>query len=202
MNSFDFAKDYILETNVALLRPLKIADFEHLLPFSLNETGIWQYSLMHAIGEDGLRNYLLAAQEARKANKQYAFIVFDKRTQQYAGSTRFYDIELVNSCLKLGYTWYGKAFQQTGLNRHCKYLLFEFAFETMQMERIELRADTNNERSIHAMKNIGCVVEGELRSNVIRLDGNRRNTLVLSILRHEWLEKVKPLLQAQLERKR
>lgn len=201
MNDFNFSTDYVLETDVALLRPLKTDDFLNLIDFSLQEANIWQYSLMHAIGEEGLRNYLQAAEDGRKNEKQYPFIVFDKRVQQYAGSTRFYDIEPINRCLKLGYTWYGQSFQRTGLNKHCKYLLFEFAFETMKMERIELRADTNNERSIKAMQSIGCVIEGELRSNVIRLDGKRRNTLVLSILREEWEQTVKQTLQHQLQRK-
>ncbi len=88
----------------------------------------------------------------------------------------------------------GQHFQGTGLNKHCKYLLLDFAFDKMQMERVEFRADNNNKRSIAAMKSIGCIEEGVLRSNTIKQDGNRRDSIVLSILKAEWENGVKDRL--------
>jgi RimJ/RimL family protein N-acetyltransferase len=32
----------------------------------------------------------------------------------------------------------------TGLNKHCKFLLLQFAFERLSLERFELRADARN----------------------------------------------------------
>jgi RimJ/RimL family protein N-acetyltransferase len=100
--------------------------------------------------------------------------------------------------LQLGYTWYGKEFQGTGLNKHCKYLLLEFAFEKMQVERVEFRADANNEKSIAAMKSIGCTVEGILRKNVKKPEGGRRDSIILSILKDEWNQQVKQNLKNKL----
>jgi RimJ/RimL family protein N-acetyltransferase len=197
---FDLTKEYILENDFALLRPLQESDFEHLLPFSVNEPDTWKYSLVQAIGPEGLRGYMNIALEARKRGTEYPFIVFDKRKKQYAGSTRFYDIQPASQCLQLGYTWYGKAFRGTGLNKACKYLLLGFAFETAGMERVEFRADNANARSIAAMKSIGCTVEGVLRSNGLRPDGSRRDSIVLSILKHEWHHRVKEHLRSQLPR--
>ena len=135
----------------------------------------------------------------RIAEKMYPFIVWDKRTGEYAGSTRFYDINLPFKTLQLGYTWYGERFRGTGLNKHCKYLLLEFAFETMDMLRVEFRADNTNLRSIAAMKSIGCKVEGVLRQDVPKVTGGRRDSIVLSILKEEWLNEVKHNLKAQLK---
>ena len=61
----------------------------------------------------------------------------------------------------------------------------------MGMERVEFRADNNNARSIAAMKSIGCTVEGVLRSHAIKSDGSRRDSIVLSILKNEWVGHVK-----------
>lgn len=191
MSFFDFTQKIVLEDERVILRPLEISDFTHLLNFALTEPEIWKYSLTQAAGEEGLKNYLNVALRARNAEQEYPFIVFDKQANLYAGSTRFYDIQLSNSCLQLGYTWYGKQFQGTGLNKHCKLLLLEYAFETMRMERVEFRADHSNERSIAAMKSIGCTVEGILRSNSIKPDGSRRDSIVLSILKDEWANSVK-----------
>ncbi|MGI4729496.1 MAG: GNAT family N-acetyltransferase [Janthinobacterium lividum] len=196
--NFDFSADYILEDEFVTLRPLIQNDFEFLLPFALNETDIWQFSLVPAAGAENLKTYIDVALTARKAQKEYAFIVFDKKQQKYAGCTRFYDIQLQNKTLQLGYTWYGKAFQGTGLNKHCKFLLLDFAFEKMEMERVEFRADANNKRSIAAMQSLGCTVEGILRNHLPKLDGGRRDSIILSILKEEWTLNLKSTLKQKL----
>lgn len=200
MSGFKFDQKVILEDEVALLRPLEESDYKNLLPFSLNEPEIWKYSQAQAIGKAGLKTYLSSAAEARHAKKELPFIVFDKRSNTYAGSSRFYDIQLKNKCVNVGFTWYGGQFQGTGLNKSCKFLLLEFAFETLGMERVEFRADNSNERSIAAMKSIGCTVEGILRSNGVRPDGSRRDSIVLSILKEEWLASVRENLRKKLNR--
>jgi RimJ/RimL family protein N-acetyltransferase len=188
MAQLDFSADHILEDDRVLLRPLHEDDYAHLLPFALHEPELWKYSLVSAAGEEGLRHWIRLALDGRASEKEYPFIVFDKFTNSYAGSTRFYDINLPFETLQLGYTWYGKAFQGTGLNGHCKRLLLDFAFGQMAMQRVEFRADARNARSIAAMKKIGCTVEGILRSNMpTGVPGERRDSIVLSILRGEWV---------------
>lgn len=184
---FDFTENYVLENERVILRPLEMADYDYLLPFALNEPETWHFSLVSAAGADGLRNYMEIATKARQNKAEYPFIVFDKATNSYAGSTRFYDINLPFKTLQLGYTWYGEKFRGTGLNRHCKFLLFQFCFEKLGLERLELRADNNNSRSIAAMKAIGCKVDGILRSNMpTRFGETRRDSIVLSVLKDEW----------------
>ena len=195
---FDCNNNYILEDDRVMLRPLQQKDVVHLLPFALHEPELWKYSLVSAAGEEGLQNYMNITFKARGEGKEYPFIVFDKRTNEYAGSTRFYDIQIDLQTLQLGYTWYGKKFQGTGVNKHCKYLLLSFAFERIGMERFELRADNNNERSIAAMKSIGCKVDGILRSNMPKREGGRRDSIVLSILKDEWFGEVKEKLRMRL----
>ena len=190
-HAFDTASDHVLEDDCVLLRPLEANDCKNLLLFSEKEPELWKYSLVKVAGEENLIKYIHTALDARVTGKEYPFIVFDKRTQEYAGSTRFYDIQPLHQTLQLGYTWYGKKFHGTGLNKHCKYLLLQFAFEQLGMERVEFRADNRNERSIAAMKSIGCIEEGVLRSNTLKPDGTRRDSIVLSILKNEWENGVK-----------
>lgn len=196
--TFDPHAQYRLEDERVLLRPLNVTDDEHLLPFALHEQETWQYSHQAAFGADGLSEYISSALAGRVTGKEYPFIVYDKKTGKYAGSTRFYDIQPQNSSLQLGYTWYGKDFRGTGLNKHCKFLLLQFAFEELGMERVEFRADARNERSIAAMKSIGCIAEGIMRSNVPTRDGGRRDSIILSILKSEWENGVKQRLKDRL----
>jgi RimJ/RimL family protein N-acetyltransferase len=196
--NFDPKADYMLEDEHVLLRPLKESDLEYLLPFARNEPDTWKYFGISAKGEEGMRNFIEAALTRRTEGKEYAFIVFDKQLNEYAGSTRFSDILPAYQTLQLGYTWYGEKFRGTGLNKHCKFLLLQFAFEELNIERVEFRADARNEKSIAAMKSIGCTVEGVLRSNMPLQGGGRRDSIVLSILKSEWEKGVKENLEKRL----
>lgn len=196
--NFDKDQDYTLEDDVILLKPLQKEDYTHLLPISLNEPETWDYSSKSAAGEAALEAYINEALAQRAAGKEYPFIVFDKTTKRYAGSTRFYDIQIKNGTLQLGYTWYGKDFRGTGLNKHCKFLLLQLAFETIGAERVEFRADNRNERSIAAMKSIGCRVEGVIRSYMPLREGGRRDAIILSILKDEWYGTVKESLKSKV----
>ena len=150
------------------------------------------------------------ALKAKKNKTAYPFIVFDKKAGNYAGSTRFYDFQAHHETTQLGYTWYGKDFQGSqntethilpSLNKNCKFLILSFAFEEIGLQRVEFRADNTNERSIAAMKSIGCKVEGVLRSNCKSVDG-RRDSIILSILRDEWFGEVKQKLTDKLNVKK
>ena len=194
-----FHQNTILEDESVLLRPLELSDVDNLLEISLNEPETWKYSLIQANGKENLINYIQIAIKARGNKTEFPFIVYDKISGKYAGSTRFYDINLPFKTLQLGYTWYGKNFRGTGLNKHCKFLLLQFAFETLEMERVEFRADNNNQRSIAAMKSIGCKVEGVLRSNMPTFESDvRRDSIILSILKEEWFSEVKEKLSKKL----
>jgi RimJ/RimL family protein N-acetyltransferase len=198
MGQFDFTKDYVLEDDKVILTPITISDTEHLVQYVINEPELWQFSLVAIQKPEDLKGYIQAAIDARLSQIAYAFIVFDKTSQSYVGSTRFYDIQLPFETTQLGYTWYSKKVWGTGLNQHCKYLLLQFAFEQMHFKRVEFRADNANKRSIAAMQKIGCTVEGVLRSHLPKPDGTRRDSIVLSITKEDWDTNVKKIIEAQL----
>ncbi len=201
MQTFNFLQEHILENDTVRLNPLHHHDIDKLLHFSEQQPELWKYSLQPADGLENLKVYIDFALRGRKEEMAYPFIVFDKRTQQIAGSTRFYDFQKNHNTVQLGYTWYGKEFQGTGLNKQCKMLMLEFAFENIGVDRVEFRADANNERSIAAMKSIGCTVEGILRNNCAAPKG-RRDSIVLSILKDEWFGGVKEVLKSKIEKER
>ncbi|XP_020909203.1 uncharacterized protein LOC110247151 [Exaiptasia diaphana] len=185
-----FTDEIILENDRVKLIPLEASHLELLEKYAIQEPELWTYSLQSGAGTENMKKYIQAALSDREKGVSYPFIVFDKQTNEWAGSTRFYDYQPVHQTVQLGYTWYGKKFHGTGLNKNCKFLILDFAFDQLQLERVEFRADNNNARSIAAMKSIGCVPEGVLRSNCT--DGQiRRDSIVLSILKSEWYNDVK-----------
>lgn len=198
MSSSQQPNTLILEDHRVLLRPLEIGDLEYLLTISDREPENWEFGLESAAGADNLRTYIETALKGARDLHSYPFIIFDKQTDRYAGSTRYYQIQHKHRRLAIGYTWIGNAFKQTGLNAHCKLLMLSHAFESMNMERVEFMADTLNERSIRSILALGAKQEGVLRSHAVRPNGTRRDTAVFSILKQEWLEHVKPSLVSKI----
>ncbi|GAA3592976.1 GNAT family protein [Flavivirga amylovorans] len=198
MPQLDFSQDYVLEDGYVKLMPLKIEHIEYLLGIS-NEQNLWTYFLDKGNGLENLTNYISSTVHKRKLQKEYPFVVFDKIKKQYAGTTRFYDYSSELKTIKLGHTWYGKDFRGTGLNKRCKYLLFDFAFEILELERVGFGAHVENKISIAAMKSVGCSEEGLLRNFIPSFDGKERaDVILLSILKDEWFETVKTELKNKL----
>jgi RimJ/RimL family protein N-acetyltransferase len=176
----------VLENEQVQLVPLEETHLPAFIQFALTEPDTWQYSLFNPGGSaPNMEIYVKTALTERAENTSYPFTVIDVKTNQVAGSSRFYDIDFSNQAATIGYTWYGKKYRRTGINRNCKLLLLDFAFDYWKMERIEFRADNENTVSIAAMKAIGCLEEGVLRNHLAKTTG-RRSSIVLSILKEEW----------------
>jgi RimJ/RimL family protein N-acetyltransferase len=191
-------QEIILENEKVKLIPLSLEHKADFINYALAEPSTWQYSLVSPGGSaDAMKNYIAFAIKEREENKSYTFTVIDKSTNTIAGCTRFYDIDFKNSAATIGYTWYGEKYRRTGVNRHCKLLLLTHAFEMWNLERVEFRADINNAPSINAMRAIGCVEEGVLRSHATIPNG-RRTSIILSILKEEWLGGVKENLMKKI----
>jgi len=185
---FNFDEEIILENEAALLRPICAEDFENLLNVAIADKHLLQFSPRPINTPELLQSYIEIALNKRKEHDRYTFCVFDKYKMEYAGSTSFLNISNPDARLEIGATWYGKQFQRTGLNRNCKFLLLQFAFENAGAERVEFRTDERNAQSRLAIEKIGGKLEGILRSHMVMNDGFRRNTVCYSILKTEWEE--------------
>lgn len=183
---FPFDQEIVLENHVALLRPLQLKDMSYLLPVATSDDKLVQYSPGQIHTEELLTTYIQKSIYARQQKTSYPFIIFDKTKHLYAGSTSFLAISDIDSRLEIGATWIGHDFQRTGLNRNCKFLLLQFAFDELGAMRVELKTDERNKQSRTAIEKIGAKQEGIFRSHTLMADGHRRNTVYYSILKDEW----------------
>ncbi len=184
--NFPFDYPIILENSKVLRRPIEQTDFQYLLPLALEDKKLLQFSPAPIYSETLLETYISTAIQLRETKNRYTFIVFDKLKLAYAGSTSFLNISNNDERLEIGATWYGKSFQRTGLNRQCKFLLLEYAFEILKAHRVEFKTDERNIASRTAIEKIGATYEGNLREHTLMYDGFRRNTVYYSILKNEW----------------
>lgn len=186
--NFDFTKNIVLENERVLIRPLTVMDFENLKAAAATDDNILRYSPMTIETPEKLAAYIENAFVLRTKQDLYTFSVFDKKANQYAGSTSFYAVSNKDERLAIGATWIGKPFQRTGLNRNMKFLMMQYAFETLNFARVELHTDARNQQSREAIKGIGGIEEGILRHFTVMSDGFRRDTVCFSILKNEWTD--------------
>lgn len=178
----------VLENEIVRLSPLNLSNYYHLIPIA-SEEKLVQYSPSNIATPEALKNYVEHALLKYEENTAIPFIIFDKRGQQHAGSTRFMTIDWNNSVLEIGSTWIGKMFQGSGLNDNIKLLMLNYAFDELNFEKVEFRIDERNIRSRKAVEKLGAILEGILRENVYLLDGFKRNTCCYGILKREWKSK-------------
>lgn len=188
MTNFDTSQHIVLENDRIRLRPLIEDDYNNLRPIAHRNPNLLQFSPQQVNTEDQLENYIKKALTQQNEGSRYPFISFDKKAQEYSGSTSYLNISNPNARLEIGATWIGRGFQGTGLNKQQKLLMLSYAFETLGMQRVELKTDARNLQSQRAMEKIGAIREGSLRSHTIMEDGYRRDTVYYSILIDEWAE--------------
>ena len=121
----------------------------------------------------------------------WAVVVLE--TGAVAGRISYSEVKPSDQWLEIG-TMLMPPFWGGAANPESKLLLMTRAFEVLDVNRVQFKVDSRNERSQAAMAKLGAVREGVLRDYQIRADGYVRSSVVYSVLRAEW-----PAVKATLE---
>ncbi len=167
-----------------------------------NTTGdpeTWRY---HGVGDLTTRTALddfiasVQTEPARGVGLNFAIVRGD--TGRAVGVTALWDVSLPHLRGEIGRTWLAPETRRTGINTEAKYLVIEYAFETLGLVRVQLKTDTRNAVSRRAIERLGAKNEGTLRAHMILHGGDSRDTVYYSILADEWAGGIKAHLQALL----
>jgi len=178
--------DLVLETSKALLRPIEQNDYETFLRLAKQDEEMWKYFSLKLGDEAQLRKWMEMAFNDKKAETRRPFTIIHKATGQIAGSSSMGNISYHDLRLEIGWSWLGKEFRGTGLNKHAKFLMMRYAFEEMNFERVEFKTDVLNARARQGLKNVGGIEEGILRSHMTMWNNRRRSSIYYSVLKDEW----------------
>jgi RimJ/RimL family protein N-acetyltransferase len=180
-----FAEEIILENERAKLTPLKKTDQAALEDIAY-EPQIWKWGMSDLKNSSDLSAYIDTALSEKENKISYPFLIFDKKLNCVAGSTRFGSISAPNKRVEIGWTWMHPKHQGSGLNKACKFLLLRFAFETLHVNRVELKTDVLNQQSRKAIEKIGAKQEGIFRKHQLTSSGRERDSIYFSIIKNEW----------------
>ncbi len=193
---------WLYETNligkIVTLTPLKHEHTAELLEAAADGElwNLWYTSVPSINTIDG---YFDQAFKDQRDGRALLFAVIDNATQKIIGTTRYCNADNLNHRVEIGYTWYAKSHQRTGVNTECKYLLLSHAFETLNAIAVEFRTHWHNHASRTAIARLGAKQDGILRNHQKSAEGIYRDTVVFSIIDQEWLA-VKKSLEYKMAR--
>ena len=174
-----------LENEYVKLSLLDLSNYRNIIDIA-QEKDLIYYSPSDISTPEKLKAYVQIAVDGYYHKTTIPFIIFDKKKQAYAGSTRFGHINWKNKVLHIGWTWMGNDFQGSGLNKQMKFLMFQYAFETLLFDKVEFRIDERNQKSRKAVEKLDAKLEGILRKDTLMLDGFKRSTCCYGVLKEEW----------------
>jgi RimJ/RimL family protein N-acetyltransferase len=186
-----------LEGQHVILRTIQSTDAADLWKNTGGDEGLWKWVLTNMPipqSQSEMSELVNTLIEQDKKGDRVCFAVYSKVHGEVVGSTSYLAIDNANKSREIGSTFYGEIARRTAINTECKYLLLQYAFEILGCERVQIKADNTNERSLRAIARLGVTHEGELRHDRKRRDGSWRNAVYFSALSEEW-----PQLKLHLE---
>lgn len=175
----------VLERNGIRLEPLT---HEHRaeIDAAAADGELWNLWYTGVPRSDETPAWLAAALSGQEQGHMLPWAVRDVATGRVVGSTRYHDILPAIDRVEIGYTWYARSWQRTRLNTTCKLMLLEHAFQHLGCKVVGLRTDNFNFASQRAIEALGAKKDGVIRHHQPRRDGSARDTVMYSILVHEW----------------
>ena len=186
-------KPATLEGHGVRLEPLSRAHAPGLVE-AAKDGKLWELFFTSVPEVEQVPAYISGALAGQEKGDMLPWAVRDLKSGAIVRSTRYHDIIPASDRVEIGWTWYAKRVQRSHVNTACKLLLFEYAFEKLGCKVVGLRTDNFNFRSQRAIEALGANKDGVIRHHWVRRDGSVRDTVMYSVLAHEWPDVKKHLL--------
>lgn len=174
-----------LQGNSIRLEPLSLQHLDSLAEYVLYKNA-WHSLMWGTKTKEDLKRGILHSAKTRQTETANYFAIVKKGDNLAVGMTRLMNFDRLHHGIEIGGTWLGEKVQKTSVNTENKLLLLQHCFETLKVQRVELKADSLNFNSQRAILRIGAKFEGELRNSCLLPDGRKHSYRVYSIIDSEW----------------
>jgi ribosomal-protein-serine acetyltransferase len=168
------------------VRPIHSADAEELyLLVRENEEHLYPWmGWVPAQGytREDMRDFIRRSEKAAREQLQFNAAIVQRG--KIIGGTGFPVIDWTNRIAQIGY-WLDRSHTGHGLMTQSVRALLTYAFDALEMNRIEIRCATNNKASAAVAERLGFTREGILRQGLLIRD-TYVDEYLFSMLRDEW----------------
>jgi RimJ/RimL family protein N-acetyltransferase len=163
-------------------RPLDLEDEPQLRKW-INDPVNRQY-LLHRGPLNSLREREFIESQGKSAS-DYVFGVVARQGERLIGTVGLHRIDAVNRSATLGLQIGDNASKGRGYGREAVRLALKYAFEELNLNRVELSVFADNWRAIRTYQKVGFVQEGCARQAQYR-NGRYQDEYRFAMLRSEW----------------
>lgn len=173
-----------------ILEPLHPSHHDGLAK-AASDGELWKLWYTSVPSPEGMADEIAKRLELQEAGRMLPFTtrLIDPSTGgpgRIIGMTTYCNIDAATPRVEIGYTWNAASAHGTGTNPDSKLLLLGHAFEVLGCPAVEFRTHWHNRQSREAIARLGAKQDGVLRSHLRGRNGELRDTVVFSILQHEW----------------
>ena len=174
-----------LKGHFVTLEPLDAAHHDGLVE-AASDGELWKLWYTSVPTPEGMAADIDRRLALQAAGSMLPFATRLNSTGKLIGMTTYMNIDADTPRVEIGSTWNAASAHGTGTNPDSKLLLLRHAFETLGCPAVEFRTHWLNHQSREAIARLGARQDGVLRSHSRSKDGALRDTVVFSILEHEW----------------
>lgn len=175
----------VLVNDIVTLRTMQLTDIDAIFEAG-NFSEIWTHLVVTIQSREDAARFVEQSLLNKELGKEHPFVIIDNTTNRVIGGTKLMNLDHYHKRIEIGFSWISPAYWRSPINSNCKYLLMQYCFEELHLNRIQIQADVRNERSRNAIARIGATQEGILRDHMVRKDGTPRDTVIFSVIRPEW----------------
>lgn len=164
------------------ISPLKKEDFNDLYKVA-SDPLIWeQHPNKNRYQMEVFRNFFKGAIDSNGS-----VLVQELATGKVIGNSRYYDYDVDNNSINVGYTFLSRDCWGKNYNLSLKELMFNYAFQFV--DKIILHVGATNYRSQKSIEKVGAIKSGEL--DVAYYGEPMKKNFIYEVIKANWEEKNK-----------
>lgn len=173
-----------------MLREYKREDLEHMRKWVIDPEVVNNLSdiFLQPHTLDATEDFLNSVLKGTRQNT-YCFVIADKESEAYIGQIDLFNINWKNRYAEIGIVIGEEVKRGKGIGAEALRVLQEFAFNRLNMNRLEIKVHAYNTQAYRCYLKSGFIEEGRLRQ-IYYIHGSYFDTIVLSMLKNEFESKM------------
>lgn len=172
------------QIKLKLLEPGHTEELYALTDKNRDYLGEWLPWVKDTQSSEQTGQFIDAARKQFAANKGFNCGIFYQG--QLAGCIGFHSIDWNNKKSSIGY-WLGAEYQGLGIMTGACRTLMDYAFNELELNRMEIRAGLHNYKSRAIPERLGFVLEGTIRQ-AEWLNGRYMDHVIYGMLSDDWIK--------------
>ena len=168
-----------------LLRGLELTDVTELMKHwnSVEVKRFLFISVPHSVQEE--EEWVKYTWKQRKEGKNFVFAIIYKENDLYIGNIEISIIDQNSRRGVIGIAIFNQSYWNKGFGTESIQILLKFAFETLNLNSVELEVFANNQRAQRCYEKSGFTQTG-VRREAVFVEGKYIDSILLDITVNEW----------------